>query len=255
MQRIQVLIMHAKDDRSQLNHVTEEMLRLVCTLPLLHTLHIRPSEGAESASPWTVLVTAPSLTSLVMDDAPQFEFDVELLGGETESRLPAVALCPRLTHLDVRMPQMDSFSTFCASTHMQTNLISLKLELCTLPPSSIDYAAVFSSLQHLELLHLASCQGVNMMLSSLVHAPALHQLTLQPYANPQAGRTSPDLPAVLRHLLPKAPRLHFTLLVHTGCGEMIPAQMQRYCRILREQWNSLVQEKPNIANRATLQMI
>jgi hypothetical protein len=222
------------------------MMRFIVGLPLLHTLHVTPDTSypsplgrtrfsqvervdwktPDAAAMWTLLSTAPALTSL----------HIAAIG---EHRLTAALNCTKLVDLKLRAPTLTgdrghrSFAAFFLSPNMLL-LRSLTFELFSAatasPPKSVvsrdvddslvpDYASVFSSLHHLHTLNLRFVDRVDLLLPSLRHCSSLLQLFVCPgcalrdverLVERGLPSTVPT-PVVLGALLTAAPSLHCTI--------------------------------------------
>ena len=97
-------------------HWTPELLRLLLTLPHLETLIVAPQ--ANDPVDWSLLATAPALTSLTISSFSQ--------------RMIGLAACPHLRSLHLIRPELDDggvFASFCSSLYMSQQLESLTLEI------------------------------------------------------------------------------------------------------------------------------
>jgi len=188
------------------------IIKAIIQLPHLHTLHLRDTSfPSVSGLGLELLYQAPALTSLHIQDKPE--------------RLMHVAACSKLTDLSVLEPRLDGFawSVFFAHPHIQ-QLHSLKLDLLSFKhlngPTHHDFQIAFANMHHLHTLHLARCDGVDLVLPALAHAPVLCRLTIKPHLTRFCAygigidsidtKTAPSA-LVLAALLIAAPRLHCVL--------------------------------------------
>ena len=187
-------------------------MQAIVQLPYLHTLRL-PDSSDPGFSGLYLLSQAPALTSL----------HITKTFSTNSAQLVHVAACSKLRDLSLSRPWLYGLAwpVFFAHPHIQ-QLHSLKVDIfcargtisVSAPPTQQEYVIAFASMHHLHTLHLARCDGVDLMLPALAHAPALRQLIIEPYLSCwyreiDNGPSSLKLAA----LLTAAPRLHCVLVV------------------------------------------
>ena len=184
----------------------EETFILLSKLASLTNLRFsdwkRPVSG-ESA--WSHLCEIPRLHSLFLIDAPC---------GKLASRLSFVGRCTQLRKLECAEPRVygaaDAFSKALAGCtrveHLSLRNLCMQRSLdgakpvpsncASIPPSAAppqreDMDRTFAAMEALTTLELESCEALDELLPSLVHAPSLRQLIIQPSAYGSAVVESP----------------------------------------------------------------
>jgi len=155
-----------------------------------------------------LLSQAPALTSLRLQDKL-----------DPYSRLAHVAACSKLRNLYVLDPRLYGIAwpVFFAHAHIQ-QLHSLKLDLFfaqgttnAVGPTQQDYVIAFANMRRLHTLHLARCDGVDLMLPALVHAPWMDQLRAVGESIDTSDTQTAPSGLVLVALLLAVPRLRCVL--------------------------------------------
>jgi len=185
---------------------THTLMQAFVQLPYLHTLRLSDflHSGSSGAG---LLFQAPALTSLHIKDT----------FIANSSQLVHVAACSKLRHLSVFQPWLYGLAwpVFFAHPHIQ-QLHSLKVDVffargvidASPAPLPQEYVIAFASMHHLHTLHLARCEGVDLMLPALAHAPAIRQLIIEPNSSGSCGSG-----LALATLLTAAPQLHCVLVL------------------------------------------
>lgn len=221
MQRLTSLTLYSPMGARQ-HAVSRSMMLKICALPLLHTLRVFPgSHSAADAPFWTLLPTAPSLTSLSVKDIVDVFVDVCLRDTVGPRLLDSVVQCTNLIHLTLCSPDLygSNFRTFFTSPTM-CRLISLKLDSFHVSPfacetdgfeyvCAADFITALSALDMLEKLHLVRCPHMDGIIPHLQCAQMLRKLVIEQVRS-DSIRSAPSA-SLLLSLLMRCPLLHLHL--------------------------------------------
>jgi hypothetical protein len=194
---------HTASDRA----IDDETIRLIATMPHLHTLALSPMPRVC----FEPLLTLPKLTSLRMADS---------LADSTQLRL--VCQLPALTALHVDEPQFfgERFRSLFASALLQhrLQLLTLRGWMHALIVSAVEFKEAFASMRRLYSLQFHWVARIDDVLPHVAHAPSLTALDIQPcyFQSLDADDSLPSV-AVLSALLAAAPNLHCTLRTDVAC--------------------------------------
>jgi len=211
MQQLRVLRM---DSGTHYGATHSVAMKAVVQLPHLHTLHMRPPYYACSyASNLGLLSQVPALTALHIHDTFAALYSAR------------IAACSKLVELAVYWPSSRGpcWPSFFARPQIQ-QLRSLKLDrFKVLRQEEEEFVASFTGMRHLHTLHLASCDGIAVLMPALAHAPMLRLLTIEPDLrwardDDEVLTTTTTVPSasVLAALLVVAPHIHCVFIVRSN---------------------------------------